>query len=203
MDKGWIKLHRKILKNQFLNIDPTARHIFIILLLLADKRTGEWSGGRKQLRQLTGVNEMTIWKAIRRLNDEEMVEKRSRNGKYTTYRICKWDEYQHTEETPVKQSGNAREHSNKNREVRSKNNLLKTKQVSLPNRTIFLSLNDLTIYEEAFPTKNVKLEHDKAKDWLLSTGKVYKDYPAFFRGWLRRSDDKHVGFLDLSGKGKQ
>ncbi len=34
---------------------------------------------------------------------------------------------------------------------------------------------------------DVLLEYEKAIDWLKATGKTYKDYDSFFRGWLRRS----------------
>lgn len=43
--------------------------------------------------------------------------------------------------------------------------------------------------QKDFPTKEVKKEYEKAKDYILSTGKTYKDYAAFFRNWLRRAPD--------------
>ena len=39
--------------------------------------------------------------------------------------------------------------------------------------------------EKLFPNRNVALEMERAKDWLASKGKVYKDYAAFARNWLR------------------
>jgi hypothetical protein len=46
--------------------------------------------------------------------------------------------------------------------------------------------------QNRFSTKNVKLEYEKAQDWLLAKGKRYKDYTAFFRNWLRNSQDTRV-----------
>lgn len=37
-----------------------------------------------------------------------------------------------------------------------------------------------------YPDVDVDTEVEKMIDWLASTGKKYKDYPAFARGWLRR-----------------
>ena len=52
-----------------------------------------------------------------------------------------------------------------------------------------LDIKDIDKLQQDFPTKDVKGELEKAKDWLSSTGKVKKDYLAFFRNWLRRSPD--------------
>lgn len=201
MDKGWIKLHRKILKNQFLNFDTTARYVFIMLMLLVDKETGEWSGGRKQLAKITGINDATLYCALDRLVDQHMINRKP-TAKFTTYQICKWSDYQNNYQTLINSVSTARQHSNKNREVRSKKNIYNTLQESVGARAHFLSLTDLSEYEKSFPTKNVQLEHEKAKDWLLSTGIKKKNYQSFFKNWLRRSEDKFVGFLDFSGKAK-
>lgn len=201
MDKGWIKLHRKILKNQFLNFDTTARYVFIMLMLLVDKKTGEWSGGRKQLSEITGINDATLYCALDRLVDQHMINRKP-TAKFTTYQICKWTDYQGNDQTIVNTVSTARQHSNKNREVRSKKNILNTLQESRESRAHFLDRSDLSDFEKKFTTKNVKLEHEKAVNYLKSTGKTYKDYKAFFENWLHRSENKFVGFLDLSGKGK-
>lgn len=50
-------------------------------------------------------------------------------------------------------------------------------------------LDDPTVRDalkEQFPLRNVNSEIEKAKDWLASKGKVYKDYVAFMRNWLRQ-----------------
>lgn len=43
--------------------------------------------------------------------------------------------------------------------------------------------------KEMFSLKDVKGECEKAEDWLLSKGRVYKNYPAFMRNWLRKTPD--------------
>ena len=93
MNSGWIKLHRSVLNNRIFLHDRTAWHIFEVLMVLCDRRTGEWSGGRKQLAALTNVNENTLKKALSRLVNEQMVTQVS-NTNYSVYRICKWDTYQ-------------------------------------------------------------------------------------------------------------
>lgn len=51
-------------------------------------------------------------------------------------------------------------------------------------------LEDLRKLQGDFPTKSVSQEIEKARDWIQSTGKKKKDYLAFFRNWLRNSEDK-------------
>ena len=45
-----------------------------------------------------------------------------------------------------------------------------------------------------YPDKNVEAELNKASEWLNATGKVYKNYGAFYNLWLQRSDNKANGF---------
>lgn len=58
-------------------------------------------------------------------------------------------------------------------------------------RTLNFDTIDLQDFKDLdeFKKKDIDLEYRKAKDWLSSSGKRYKDYPAFFRNWLRRVPD--------------
>lgn len=99
--EGWVKLHRKVLRNQFLMHDPTARDIFFMLLLLVDRHTGEWSGGSKQLAKSLGyATHTTTYRALKRLETQRIVQ-RIVQRRYTTIRICKWDEYQGDAQRPT------------------------------------------------------------------------------------------------------
>lgn len=93
MNNGWIKLHRKLLENEIFKHDPTAWHIFEVLLIICDRNDGKWSGGRKQLAELSGINENTLKDAIKRLISQQMVTSSS-TTKYTKYYICNWKQYQ-------------------------------------------------------------------------------------------------------------
>ena len=56
----------------------------------------------------------------------------------------------------------------------------------------FIFLEEL---QEKFPDKDVNLEIEKMKDWFASSGSKKKDYAAFARNWLRKSDNKISGGL--------
>lgn len=125
MNTGWVKLHRQVLTNEIFRHDRTAWHVFQVLLLVCDKKTGKWSGGRFQLADLCNENPATTYKALKRLEKAKMVTLSS-NTKYTTIYICKWSDFQEAGNTKREQRSNngvtTGEHSNKKE---NKNNISK------------------------------------------------------------------------------
>jgi len=95
---GWVKLHRQVIDNDIFRHDLTAWHVFEVLLLICNSKTGKWSGGRFQLSDLCETNPSTTYKALKRLENAKMVTLSS-NNKFTVVYICKWSEFQ--------QSGNS------------------------------------------------------------------------------------------------
>lgn len=99
-DQTWVKLHRRALNNPVRLFDHTAWHVFTTLLLLVDRTTGEWHGGRGQLAGHTGLKAITAYKAAKRLEKLGMISIFS-NSRFTTFRICKWHEYQESGNSTV------------------------------------------------------------------------------------------------------
>jgi len=134
MRQGWVKLHRKLLDNEFLRHDPTAKVVFITLLLIAD-RNGKGSFGRDLLGFLSGVKPTTAYKAFLRLKNANLVTQAS-NNRFTTFSICKWSEYQssvtqdsNNEVTTKYQRSNNQVTHYKNKEVRIKNNIVEIQSI--------------------------------------------------------------------------
>jgi len=118
---GWIKLHRKILDNDFLRQDPTARNLFITLLLLANKDTGKCYVGRYYLSELTGIKPDTNYKAQKRLEKEGLIDIVS-TSRGTTVSIKKWGVYQQTNSEPSQNQVKTKSKpSNTTKEVITKN----------------------------------------------------------------------------------
>ena len=46
---------------------------------------------------------------------------------------------------------------------------------------------NLKVWVDSFTGVDVKAEFEKMNDWLASSGKLKKDYSAFFRNWLKRA----------------
>jgi len=172
MNNGWIKLHRKVLDNEIFRHDRTAWHVFEVLLLIANKETGKWSGGRKQLAELAGVNENTLYNALKRLESQQMVN-RFVNSRYSVYSICNWGDYQQSgqqvHQQLINSSSTARQHSNKNK---NKNILTK---VNISNELIPEHLIEIMTDFEAHRKAIKKPMSEKAKSLIVK--KLEKLYP--------------------------
>lgn len=118
---GWVKLHRQILDNEFLQNDVTSYIVFTKLLLYVDKKTGSRTSGRYVLESLTGLKGSTIYKSLKRLEKAGMVTQVS-NNKYTTISICNWSHYQGAGNSSGKNEVKTREkQGNTKQEVRIEN----------------------------------------------------------------------------------
>lgn len=89
---SWFKIYRKFLRNPMWQHDINASHLFLTLLMLAD-RNGAWSGGRLQLQAFSGIRGSTIYKCLKRLETAQMVTLSS-NKRFSTIVICNWSKYQ-------------------------------------------------------------------------------------------------------------
>jgi DNA-binding transcriptional MocR family regulator len=151
--------------------------VWIWLLTYCDEN-GKVTAGRDQIAREIGISSSSVQRAISNLKSKMTAEAIIKpNSVFTEFHILNWDKYQRNrtgKRTASEQQAN------------SKRTLIKNKNKN----NIDIIQNKLSDLKEKFPTKDVAGEFEKAKDWLLSTGKKYKDYEAFFRGWLRRSDDK-------------
>ena len=61
----------------------------------------------------------------------------------------------------------------------------------------------LTELQKDFKNKDVKVEYEKWKDYMLSRGKTYKNYSAAFRNWLRNDQFDKVEHKSLADQFKK
>ncbi|MCD4760257.1 hypothetical protein K8R33_05225 [archaeon] len=106
MDNGWIKLHRKILKNA-ISKKPNYAWLWVTLLLKANHKENKfiWNGkeevcekgqiltGRKKLSQETGISETTIERILKMLENGHQIEQQKTN-KFRLITVINWQEYQ-------------------------------------------------------------------------------------------------------------
>lgn len=104
IDKGWIKLHRSIIDNPMFVRDKTAMYVFLTLLLLVDRNTGVYKGGRFKLAAASGVKPFTCYRVLKRLRDATMLQLKV-NPKYTEITVVNWSKYQNGA-TEVQSKGN-------------------------------------------------------------------------------------------------
>ena len=111
VNNGWIKLHRKILKNPICT-KPTWAWLWVVLLLLANHEEGDsfiWNGqimklnkgqfvtGRKKLKELTGIPESTIERALTHFEKIGQQIEQQKTTKYRLITILNWNDYQKTD----------------------------------------------------------------------------------------------------------
>ncbi len=189
---GWIKLHRKFQEWEWYR-DSRMVHLFIHLLIKANREPGEWKGikvargqlitGRKQLSKETGISERSIRTCIERLKTTSELSLKTTN-KFSLITICNYDVYQPgpTGKRPAKRPANGptNDHKQEIENLRTKKNLNKKNNFDLFNevKTKF-SLPDG--YDEQFRIwLNYKTE---LKDFYIPIGmqtfikKSLKDYP--------------------------
>ena len=133
---GWIKLYRKLNKNQVLQ-DAVAWQIFTWLLLNVDRKTGKYNTGRIYISRELKINESTCYKAIKRLEKKYKMVTLVGNNKFTTFFIYNWFKYQgdgnssgNNKVTTKEQQSNNKVTLNKKREVRIKNIIADKQQSS-------------------------------------------------------------------------
>lgn len=91
--KGYVRLYRQVLENDFLMSDQNAFNVFAKLLLLVGREKGQWAGGRNQLAALVKLPARTTYDVVKRLEAQQLISIVP-NSKYSVYHICNWHKYQ-------------------------------------------------------------------------------------------------------------
>lgn len=196
-DEYNIRYYLKSLENPMFR-DITAWHLFDFCLLRAFPK-GHFTIGRRQIEEITGIKGTTAYKAIKRLEKAEMVTITVTYGKlgFTEISIVNWPKYQ-----PQLFTGNnssdqrvTKEWPKSDQRVTHYDKEIGNKKeeiLTVTQKELNLTVDQLTEFQRKYSKLSVRIEYEKAQDYILSTGKTYKDYTAFFRNWLRRADeDRH------------
>lgn len=135
MDQGWIKLHRKLKDKAFYSTDSAAVHLWIHLLIKANHKEreemfagkpikckpGQFTTGRKQLSQETGISESKISRLLKKFAKiEQQIEQQTSSTNRLISITC-WDEYQSSEQQSEQQVNNERttsEHTTRSKEYK-------------------------------------------------------------------------------------
>lgn len=110
--EGWIKIYRKLCQWEWYNISEMV-HLFIHLLLNANRETGEWRGVKIERGQiLTGLNSLhkdtnisyqTLRTCLKRLEKTKEINIQSTN-RFSIITICNFESYQNIQQTSNNQS---------------------------------------------------------------------------------------------------
>jgi hypothetical protein len=104
--QGWIKIKRKIKKWEWYK-NAVVKSLFLHLVIEANHKDGRWEGeeikrgqlavGRHELSKDTGLSEQQVRTALDKLKQTKEILVKSTN-KYSIVTICKYDEYQSSED---------------------------------------------------------------------------------------------------------
>jgi hypothetical protein len=112
MNRGYIKIWRKIEDSGLLQMHGTLA-LFIIMLMkaaykpcrfgLIDLERGQFSAGRFQLAEWSGLSEQSVRTNLKHLHDLDMVTSKPTN-KFTVYTIVNYGQYQDCDDTANQQT---------------------------------------------------------------------------------------------------
>jgi hypothetical protein len=92
-NQTWIKLFRKIVDHDIFN-DESAFRVFMWILCSCDYKTGTMKSGRFWASERLGVNPITYYKILKRLEKKYDLVTLQSNNKNTTILVKKWNLYQ-------------------------------------------------------------------------------------------------------------
>lgn len=181
---GWIKLHRQLLENPIAS-KPEYAWVWISILLLANHKDkeillsgkveickrGQFITSRQRLSEQTGVSCSTVERCLSWLKNNGEIEQQGTN-KYRLITVKNYNRFQSDE-----QQMDSQRYTTKN--IRKKK-YIKKKETQID---LGLVAKQVGVSQEVAQT-----EWAKASDWAKSKGKLYKDYNAFLRNWIRGRD---------------
>lgn len=189
MNNGWIKLHRKI-NDKGLMRDHLAYIIFSWLLINVN-RDGSRRIGRYTVCDELGINPNTYYKVIKRLEKKWNVIRIESTKLYSTVWIVNWAKYQHEENTHDNQETNS---------VQSADNEKTTKQeyknTRIKNREYLTNFPLEDFFDIEASEKQIRLEAEKALNWLLANNKTKSNYKAFLRNWVLKVYKKKTTVIE-------
>lgn len=121
-DGGWIKLYRKLQEKAFYRKDSEAVHLWIHILISANHaereetlggktivcKPGQFTTGRKQLAESTGINESKIERLLKKFEEIEQQIEQQKTSTNRLITVRSWSEYQGAEQESEQQPNNDR-----------------------------------------------------------------------------------------------
>ena len=202
---GWIKLHRKLLKNPIFSSEKALK-VWIWCLLKANHEPNDFYLGRQRIHLETGQFIMgkntakvelkmaiaTIWFWLDRLSNVELCIERKPTNKYTVITVLNWNEYQDVEPNLERRrnADGTQTEPNKNDKNDKNINISVADQKSKPSG--FRKLDDLLGKKQ---TGGAAYEwQDKAA--RMAKALNFKPGPSWFKLFKQAAAEGHTGLLD-------
>lgn len=215
-DGGWIKIHRNILKNPWMNnANVLGTWVYILLNVAYQPEDVVFEGKRitlqpgqglfkfNEMAKILGIPKSTLYRVIELFKSEKQIEKQS-SPRNTLVTVVNWEKYQVNGKQNGKQMGNKWETDGKqmgNLHINNKN--LRNKEIKKVYGTyqnVFLTDEEFQKLKAEFPDWQERI--DRLSEYIESKGAKYKNHLATIRSWARR--DKQNGTnMDRQSAGKE
>jgi hypothetical protein len=203
MDRGYIKLWRKLQDNKAIYHDSNCLALLIHLLFMAEWKegrkvwfngkelplmTGQLTTGRKQLAVSVGLSERNIRTCLDKLTKMEIVTIET-TSKYSLITILNWETYQQTKDKNDQQTANDRPTTDQQVTTIKE---YKNKRIKEYNIQDFIPSLKAT-----YTNIDVDSEVNKMRGWILShpNRKLSK---SFVTNWLNRAIDNQVSITEVN-----
>lgn len=204
MEQGYIKLFRCIQDNELWQSEPFDRsRAWIDLLILANYKAGgfmlqgmhiklargEVGWSEKKLARRWKWSRGKVRRFIEHLKKEGQIEYRTvqaDNRLKSLFTIINYEQYQGDGTSDGTSDGQAMDkRRDSNKKVKKEKKEKKTAYGEFKN--IFLTDKEYRTLELEYPRKGMLNAIEEASSYCASKGKIYKNYLAFLRGWLKRA----------------
>ena len=202
MDKGWVKVHRKLLDNPVVCKDADHIAVWMFMLLSATHtpqqvlfggdvitlKPGQFISGRSAISKAVKVEENKVNRIIKFFKKQQLIEQQA-STKNSLFTILNWNEYQESEqqnEQQVNSNCTTSEHKQECKNERMKEIIesgAKTKRFSPP------TVEEVKAYclEHGYNVDAERfVDFYSSKGWLVGKTKM-KDWKAAVRSWHSRN----------------
>jgi len=196
VNKGWVKLHRKLLDSPVFKNYKTMQ-VFMFCLLKATHEDyeeivgdqfvklspGQLVTGRKAIAAATKLSEQNTRTALKKLEKLEILTINPQS-KYSIISITNWDEYQETNQQPTNSqpTSNQQVTTNKNTKNTKNNKNTETKRFTPPElKNVSDYFVEKGITDPHLPSRFI--DHYQSNGWLVGKNKM-KDWKAAVRTWV-------------------
>ena len=189
--KGMFLVDNVVMNGFGKKLRATGIAFYVVLCRYVNNQTQECYPSITKIQNETGMDRKTIIKCAERCEKLGLIKRETIQGKYTIYTLLEpknnwWKIITGGKNTTTGGKNTTTGGKSEENELRER-----TKRTNLERdatRDLILTTQQTQELKTKFPSVNVLEEKEKAQDFLLSTGKRYKNYLAFFRNWLRRCE---------------
>ena len=210
-NNGWIKIHRSIFDNPWMNnADVLGTWVYILLNVAYQPTDVVFEGKRitlapgqglfkiRQMAKILGVSHSKLNRIITLFKSETQIETQT-TPRNTLITVVNWGKYQANEtqnETQVEHNWNTTGTQVEHLPIIKRNKEIKNKRIYGEYQNVKLTDEELEKLKNEFPVDwQERIENVSA--YCASHGKTYKDYLATIRNWARKDRPRIVAKNDV------